>query len=144
MEPTLQKYVKDYIGVNRSRAKALEGNRSDEMIELPSLERIDSDKILGNEMQGVLVAFYILHEEKSDIGSKISFFSACKGIVSETISNELAPLSEHRPEKEIEAILSPMSLIARNVPDLLLVGTLNKVLIELKEKCLEELGIPSK
>ena len=139
--PSLKKFVKSYIDTHKKRYELLKGMRDDEMFELPSLERINSDKILGNEMDGVLVSFFIKHLEKNTIGSKVSFFSACKGVISEVIPIEEAPLSEHRAEEPVEALLSTFSLIGRNVPDLMLIGYMNKVLIELKKQCIEILDI---
>jgi hypothetical protein len=81
--------------------------------------------------------FYIAHVERSDIGSKITMFSAAKGIVSEVIPKDKAPYTDYDKSKPIEAIVSPMSLIARNVPDILLTGMANRIMIELKEKCRE-------
>lgn len=139
VEPTLKSYVKGYISKVKTRGDALKGIKDDDLIELPSVERIDSDKILGNEMSGVLIVFYIMHEEKLDVGNKLSFFSACKGIVSEVIPDELAPTTEYRSDEVIEAVVSPMSLISRNTPDLPLQGFSNKVVLELKKQCIEEL-----
>lgn len=139
VEPSLKAYVRSYIDRVKTRSSALKGIKEDDLIELPSIERIDSDKILGNEMSGVLIVFYIAHEEKCDIGNKIAFFSACKGIISEVIPDDKAPLPEYRPERPIEAIVSPMSLIARNTPDLPLMGLANKVILELKLQCVEDL-----
>ena len=139
VHPTLKEYVKGYVSKVKSRSDALKGNKEDDLIEMPSIERIDSDKILGNEMSGVLIVFYIAHEEKMDVGNKLAFFSACKGIVSEVIPDDLAPLTEYREEEPIEAVVSPMSLISRNTPDLPLMGFSNKVILELKKQCIEDL-----
>jgi hypothetical protein len=140
MEPSLKGFVEDYINVHRKRANALNGTRPDEMIPVPSTERVDSDKILGVEMQGVLICFYVSHVEPLDIGAKVTMFSACKGVVSEVIPDELAPRSEFNEHEPIEAILSPMSVISRNVPDLLMTGWCNKALLGLKQSVLEDLS----
>ena len=142
LEPSLKKFIQDYVDTNRRRAALLKDIRQDEIIEMPSTERIDSDKILGTEMQGVLVCFFISHEEPLDIGAKVTMFSACKGVVSEVIEDSQAPRSEYRNEEPVEAVLSPMSVISRNVPDLLMTGWCNKVILELKKQVLEDLGIP--
>jgi hypothetical protein len=139
VEPSLKDFVKKYITKVKIRSDALKGIKHDDLIELPSIERINSDKIFGNEMSGVLIVFYIMHEEKLDVGNKLSFFSACKGIVSEVISDDLAPYPEYRSEDVVEAVVSPMSLISRNTPDMMLQGFANKVVIELKKQCIEDL-----
>ena len=141
IHPSLKKYVEGYIKDNKGRSNTLKGMREDEIIETASLDRIMNEKILGNEMSGVLICFFIQHTEDLSIGGKISFFSACKAIISEVIADDEAPTSEYRSENVVEAVLSPMSLIARNVPDLPLLGFSNKVILELKFQCLEELGI---
>jgi hypothetical protein len=141
LEPTLKEYLQGYIESNKRRSGLLKGIKADELIEQASTERIMKDKILGNEMQGVLIVFYIQHEEDSSIGNKLTFFSAAKGIVSEVIPDELAPYTDYRPKDPIEAILSPMSLISRNVPDLMLTGLSNRVIVELRKQVLEDLGL---
>ena len=69
----------------------------------------------------------------------VMLFSACKGIISEVIPDDKAPLSEYRQDRPVEAIVSPMSLISRNTPDLPLMGLANKVILELKLQCVEDL-----
>jgi hypothetical protein len=141
LEPSLKEYLQTYINKHQRRSNLLKDIKDDELIEQASTGRIMKDKILGNEMQGVLVVFYIMHQEDASIGNKLTFFSACKGIVSEVIPDDKAPYTDYRPDDTIEAMISPMSLISRNVPDLMLTGLANRVIVELKKQVLEDLGL---
>ena len=64
---------------------------------------------------------------------KISFYTALKTVISDVIPSDKHPYSDNKDE-EIEAILSPLSIVSRMVPDVYQMMLGNKVLIELKRK----------
>jgi uncharacterized protein YkvS len=141
MHPSLRKFVTDYTDKYKKKANALSNIKEDELITLPNTERVDSDKILGNDMEGVLITFYIEHEELLGVGAKITFFSAVKTIIAEVIPEGKEPFSEYRKEEDIDGIVSPMSVLARLTPDLVITGYTNKVLLELKRQVIDDLGL---
>jgi hypothetical protein len=141
MHPTLRNVVQTYINTYDRKSKSLSGIQEDELITLPNTKKVDSNKIMGNEMEGVLITFYIKHDEILGIGSKITYFGSCKTIIAETIDPGLEPYSEYRPEQQIDAFLTPISIISRQVQDLFLMGWTNKILLELKEQVLKDLGL---
>lgn len=141
LHPTLRTFVDAYIKKYDKKVKLLSGIRNDELITIPNTSKVDSTKILGNEMEGVLITYYIKHEEVMGIGNKITFFGSCKTIIGETIPAEKAPYSDYRKDEQIDAILTPMSIISRMVSDLFLMGYSNKVLLELKRQVFEDLDL---
>lgn len=62
-----------------------------------------------------------------------SFYTALKTVISDVIPSDKHPYSDNKDE-EIEAILSPLSIVSRMVPDVYQMMLGNKVLIELKRK----------
>lgn len=81
---------------------------------------------------GVLIEFYIKHEEPLEVGSKIAHFTALKTVVSEVIKKGYEPYSEFRKDEEIGTAIAPNSILARMTPSILLNAFGNKCIIELK------------
>ena len=73
MHPTLRSFVDRYCKGNAIKAKIIEGGRSDEIVKLPSIEKIESTKILGNEVDGVVIQFFIKYTDKFKVGDKCCF-----------------------------------------------------------------------
>lgn len=46
------------------------------------------------------------------------FYTALKGIISRVLRSDEAPISEYRPEEEIECILTPTGVISRMTGDI--------------------------
>ena len=138
MHPTLRTVVDSFINTNKRKYKALEKTRKDEIIEIPSIEKIESNKIMGSEIDGVVFQYFIQYTDYMKVGDKATFYVSAKCIVSTVIEEGQEPKCEYR-NKNVDAILSPMSLISRMIPDMYLVGYSNKVLMELKDQCLEDL-----
>lgn len=141
LHPSLKEYVNDYINKYTKKANSLKGIKEDELITLPNTNRIESDKIMGTEMKGVMINFYIKHKESLVVGNKVTFFSSCKTIVAEVIEEGKEPYSEFRPDENVDSILTPMSLVSRMLQDVALLGWSNKVLIELKRQIKDDLGL---
>jgi len=103
-------------------------------IELPSIEMINSPRMLGRDIEGVIIKFYIRHDDINVIGNKVTFQSACKTIVSDIIEKGKEPYSEHRKDEVIDGIVSPLSIVSRMTTDLYNLLYCQKVLVELKEQ----------
>ena len=58
--------------------------------------------------------------------------TALKTIVSTVVPEEEAPQSEHRPDKKVQAELTPLSYISRMTVDVIYKMYINKILLELK------------
>ena len=81
---------------------------------------------------GVLIEFYIKHQEPLEVGSKIANFTALKNVVGEVLEKGYEPYSEFRPEEEISTFIAANSILARMTPSILINGFGNKCIIELK------------
>jgi hypothetical protein len=140
MHPTLRQLVENYKKTYELKAKIIDKGRDDEFVYQPSTNKLNSDKILGEEVDGVVIQYFIKHEDKFKVGDKCCFSIAVKTIVAETIEEGLEPYSEYRETEHIDALVSPMSMVSRMVPDLYLVGFSTKLILELEKQCLELLN----
>lgn len=89
----------------------------------------------------VLVEFYIKYYDKMSVGDKLVYFSALKGIVKEIFPEGKEPTSEYRPNEKIHSFLPVGSVNGRMVSSVLIVGGINKVLIELDRHVKDIMGV---
>lgn len=137
MHPSLRKIVEAYIKKYNAKGNIISKIKSDEIIQQPSTDKIDALKIMGNDVDGVVIQFFIAHKDKMKVGDKLTFAVALKAILAETIEEGKEPYTDYRPEEELSAVISPMSLVSRMVPDLYLLGFSTKVVIELERQCID-------
>lgn len=137
--PSIQKILKPYITKNKKRATIVNGLKDNLEQDIPldmsidNIEKTSLDKINGNDIDGLLLEFYIEYEDELSIGDKVSFSTALKTVVSDVIESGEEPYSEYKPDEEIEAILSPLSVVSRMTGDLFCILFLNKALLGLKD-----------
>jgi hypothetical protein len=137
--PSIQKLLNSYIKTIETRKKIVKeavGNDQPEstgIIFAPTTQ-IKDTKIQGEDVDGILIEFYIRYIDPLKTGDKIAFYTALKSIVSDVIKKGEEPFSELHPEEPIQAILSPMSIVSRMTTDVYSILWLNKVLVELKNK----------
>ena len=139
LHPTLRKVVTDYIKKYSAKAKYIDKGREDEIVHQPSTVKIESEKILGDDVDGVVIQYFIKHKDKCKVGDKLTFQVAAKTIIAETVDEGLEPYSEYNiyGEKDsIDALLSPLSLVARMIPDMYLSGYSHKVVLSLEQQCI--------
>ena len=89
----------------------------------------------------VLVEFFIKYYDKMSVGDKLVYFSALKGTVKEIFPEGKEPTSEYRPNEKIHSFLPVGSVNARMVSSVLILGSLNKVLIELDRHVKDIMGV---
>lgn len=145
LSPTLQKIVKAYHAKIKGTEKFLEkyknpgdnayykcGHLFDE-----TTDTIDTKfgKVKGKFVgEGVLIEFYIKHRDIVKKGDKCTNFIAAKGVNSHLIPEGLEPWSESRPDEEISAFITPISISARKIPSIYFPMFGNKLLIERKRQ----------
>lgn len=145
LHPSLRKIVNEYVKKYSAKAKYIDKGRDDEFVHQPSVSQLTSEKILGDDVDGVVIQFFIKHVDKFSIGNKCTFSVAAKTICAETIEEGLEPYSEYdilpptgnNEREEVSALLSPLSLVARMIPDMQLMGFSQKVLLGLEKQCIE-------
>ena len=142
MNPSLQKVVKTYInGVNKKKKfinKYVKNiNELDTRFPNTEMTETKNGKVMNQEVNGVLINFYIKYREPLTTGSKITFYSALKSIVTEVVPDDKAPYSDYRKDEPIDCFLGTKSVANRMVGSIWLALFGNKVLVELKRKCKE-------
>lgn len=149
LSPSLQKIVKDYNKKIEKKDKFLDKykNPTDNnfykcgqlLTETAEKSTTQYGKVKGEEVgDGILIEFYIKHKDIIKKGDKTTNFCALKGVVSHVIEEGQEPWSEFRPEEEVSAFVSPLSILARKTPSVYTNLFGNKVLIELKRKVIKD------
>lgn len=137
--PSVRKVIEDYKAKYDRKTKAIEKvsksiqNKS-LSLDVPTTEMIKSDKIHGEEVDGLLLEIFVEYNDELSVGDKISFYTALKTVISDVIPSSQHPYTKDNKNEEIEAVLSPLSIVSRMVPDVYQMMMGNKVLIELKRQ----------
>lgn len=134
LSPSLKKIVKDYIKENRERSEIMKD--SDDILKVNPVEQFKYRSIGTTDFDGVYIKISVEHLEDSGSGNKANPSSPLKGVFSNIIPEDKAPVSEHT-DGIIEAILSPESEISRMTPSFNLNLYTNKLIVELKRQCLK-------
>ena len=106
--------------------------------------KLDATGKLKNVDEGVLIEFFLKYEDKLSVGDKIIYYSALKGVVKDIFPEGKEPYTDFRPDEKVHSLLSLGSVNGRMVTSVMMVGSINKVLIELDRKVKDMLGIPFK
>ena len=149
LSPSLQKLVKAYNQKINKKDKFLEKYKNDGdnkfykcgqlLTETADKSVAQYGKVKGEDVgDGILIEIYIKHKDIIKKGDKTTNFTALKGVVSHVIEEGQEPWSEFRPEEEVSAFISPLSILARKTPSIYTTLFGNKVLIELKRKVIKD------
>jgi len=133
---SIQKIINDYINSKKSRKNIIEKYKGTgyDSLNVPILDKQTDTKVKGEELDGIMFEFFIEYEAPLGVGDKIIYGTALKTIVSQVILKGEEPYSEYRPEENVEAILSPLSINSRMTIDIFVQGYGAKALIELKRQ----------
>ena len=148
LSPSLQKIVTAYHRRIESTSKFLDKykNPGDNryykcgqlLSETTDVVEAKFGKVKGESVgEGVMIEFYIKHHDIIKKGDKMSNYIAAKGVNSHVIPEGLEPWSEYRPEEEVSAFITPISITARKIPSIYPAMFGNKVLIEAKRQMVE-------
>jgi DNA-directed RNA polymerase beta subunit len=129
--PSVQKIIKAYNKEIEER-KSIVSKTTNTGFVFPPNTKSSITKFKNEEIDGIYIEFYIRYEDKLSIGDKITFSTALKTIVSTVTPKGEEPYSEYRKDENINAVLSPLSVVSRMTTDFFNILYLNKVLIELK------------
>lgn len=137
--PSIQKILTQYINKNAKLKKLLmENSNKDSLnqINLPPTDKIDSPKIKGKVVDGLLIEFYVEYDDFVSVGDKIAYYGSCKTIVSDVLEPEnMAFYINEKGEREtLDAVFSPLSLVSRMTTDISKALYVNKVILALKER----------
>ncbi len=141
LNESIQKLIKTYKSFYKKKKDSLGGIISSN-VRIPSLEQQDADskgksKIGGEEYDGIMIEFYVEYYDQMMEGDKLTFSTALKGVISKRLTREESPITEHRPEEVVEAIVTPTGIISRMTMDVYSMIFSNKVLVELGKQIKE-------
>lgn len=162
LSPSLQKiFGKYYKKINDKKKLLTEYDPESSIVKCGLLFSESTGKVSPNKYgvlkgqkieDGVLIEFYIKHEEFLEIGSKVSYYTGLKTTIGEVIPPGYEPYSEFRKDEEVSSLIASNSILKRMTPSVLLVSLGNKCIVELKrslrkifidtpddEKCKEEM-----
>lgn len=132
LDESVQKIISDYEKENNNRISELRNkgiSAANIKIHNPNAKGIR--KIQGAEFDpdgGIIICFYIKHEDKMRTGDKLSFSVANKGVVSTVYNRNDVRTADG---KEIDAICTPTGVISRLTYSIYLQLYYNKILVEL-------------
>ena len=72
-----------------------------------------------------------------NVGDKMTFQTALKGVISKVLTDSESPVSEYRSDEIIEAIETPTGIISRMCIDFYSILWVNKVLVEVGKQIKE-------
>ena len=135
LSQSLQKFIQDQERIANQRKLVSRDAPTDEPVRVNAPIRITRDKVGGEPIDGVLVIFLIQIEDMAAAGDKYVTSSPLKGIVSRVLEEGEEPVDESG--KQVDYILSPLSVISRMTSDAFLALWTNSVLVDLKSQVLE-------
>ena len=142
MSESLQKFVKEI----ESESKAVNKKMNELGIKDPtitgSITKLEPKGKLKNAPDSVLIEYYIEYHDIMAVGDKLTIFAANKGVVHNIIPSEVAPYTDFRPDEEISLYTGIATINKRQIASNLIVGSLNKLCIELGRSVRDILGIP--
>ena len=103
--------------------------------------KLDTTGKVKNTYDGVKIVFFMKYEDKMSVGDKLVNYSANKGVVRDILPEGKEPKSSFRPDEPIDAMVSERSINARMVTSTLIMGVINKGLIELDRHVKDICGI---
>ena len=142
MSPSLQKLFKSYEANAKKIQKHLQDLGINDPTLTPSTKKLPPIGKLKNSPDSVLIEFYVRYHDIMAVGDKLTYWSANKGVVHSIVDSTEAPYTDFRPEEEISAFTGITSINKRQIASNIIIGSLNKLCIELGRKCREKLGIP--
>jgi len=134
---SIQKLLKKFITKNRTKNSLIEKNSTNDFnkINMPMIEKVDGNKVKNKNIDGILIQYYIEYYDLCKIGDKITFYTAIKTIIADTYEDDEIPYSDYDKSEDVDAIVSPLSIISRLTMDIFFSMYGNKALIELKKQC---------
>lgn len=147
LSPSLQKiFGKYYRKINEKKKLLSQYDPDSSIVKCGMLFNETTGKVSPNKYgvlkgqkieDGVLIEFYIKHEEYLEVGSKTAYYAGLKTTVGEVIPAGYEPYSEFRKDEEVSSFIASNSILKRMTPSILLVSLGNKCIIELKRSLKE-------
>lgn len=141
LSDSLKKIVNKYESGIHSIKKDMKKYNIQYNTEIPADYKLEPTGKLKNVDEGVLICFYLKYEDMMSIGDKLVYYSALKGVVKDIFPKGKEPYSEYRKDEKMDSLLSIGSINARMVTSVLILGIINKGLIELDRHVKDICGV---
>ena len=142
LSSSLKKLVDMYESEYDHIRSAMKKNKIDDKeFDAPNYKLQATGK-LKNAQDSVMIEFYLEFDDKLSVGDKIVYYSAVKGVVKDIFPKDKEPYTDFRPNEKIHSLVPVQGTDNRMVTSILIVGSVNKILIELDRKVKEIMGVP--
>lgn len=144
LSPSLKKIVTEYeskIKKQRNLTKKYKINEDEVNAMLEPDYKLEQQGKLKVTPDGVLIEFYLKCTDKMGVGDKLTYNTAIKGVIKDIMPEGDEPYTDFRPDEQIDALLTSASVNARMTASIIVMGSMNKLLVELTRKCKDILGI---
>lgn len=138
--PSLKAIIENYINENKARYKleqTIQKENDDTFINVKPVKMIKANKIKGEDVDGVLIDFFVEYKDKLGVGDKLAYGTAIKSVIDNVLPDGEEPFSEDQPDERIDAVFSPLSIVSRLTFDEFFLLYCNKVLVYLKKRVKE-------
>jgi len=141
MTPSMAKMVNEYEKPIKARAKIYKDNGINAN-ELPAHYKLPPTGKMKRAQDAILVEYYVEYYDTLGIGDKIVYFAANKGVEKNLIPLGKEPYTAFRPNEHVSAFVGNTSIDKRIVTSIPLIGSINKLMIELDRSVKDIMGIP--
>lgn len=141
LSPSLKKIVKAYEAPYVEMEKKYKENNLD-ISQIPAHTKLPCVGKLKKAEDSVLIEFFVEYLDTVGIGDKVVYFAANKAVEKNIIPLGKEPYTEFRPNEKIDAFVSEVSIDKRLVTSTMIIGSLNKLMIELDRSVKDIMGIP--
>lgn len=140
MSSSMKKIITDYErDVNKLKKIANTCSNKDSILLAEAKKLPPTGKL--KYVDGVRIEIYMEYHDKFSVGDKLVNLNANKNVIMNQYANEDAPYTDFRPNEEIDAITGCSAIDGRMVCSPIMVGGLNKAMIELWRKCCDILEV---
>lgn len=141
LSPSIRKYLNPYLNRMKKVKNIIFNNSSDGLnriaFNIPVVEKQEGNKVKGVNVEGIIIFFYIEYNDVAGTGDKVAYYGPTKSVIADTLLPEEMPYSESNPDKPLDAVFSPLSIVSRNTMDIPKMLYTNKVLVGAKDKLRE-------
>lgn len=141
MTSSMAKMVNEYEKPIKARAKIYKDNGINAS-ELPAHYKLPPTGKLKRAQEAILVEYYVEYYDTLGIGDKIVYFAANKGVEKNLIPIGKEPYTAFRPHEHVSAFVGNTSVDKRIVTSIPLIGSINKLMVELDRSVKDIMGIP--
>lgn len=140
LSDSLKKIVNAYEKPHIELEKKLKAYKQD-ISQIPSHTILPATGKLKKSQEAIYIEFYVEFRDTVGRGDKLVNYSANKCVEKKVIPAELYPYTMSRPEEEVSAFVSEVSIDKRMVSSTIIIGSINKIMVEMDRQVKDIMGI---